>query len=522
MYCENDVDSKHFSRHLQRKHKDEREVQEFLQIPKNHPMRKNCITLIRSAGNLEFGLKGYIIPKRRIQGEEADETSHALCSHCKGYFKKQYLHRHVKRYCVARTENSEGRANAIMESMVFTACQKKYGDILNKMTLKNEVLKKMRGDELAREVMEDILIISWGDDLLKKTPNARSKYHISAKMRRCANFIVAMRKLNSKYTDMLSCLKPEAFDDVIEATKIISKFDVQTRTFKAATTALQFGTYLKQIADLTMKIVLRRKVQIPVEDKDASLTDLKRFKHLIETQWATELGSLALKDLNNRASQKIQLLPLTEDVIKLKRFLDNAEDKAFQDLLQNKSNIEAYKTLVSATLVSSILHNRKRVGDIQYLEVESYAQQRRNNDFQINQEFLSSLSEGERILIKNYTKINTIGKGSRTVPVLIPKEKLKHYDMVYKIRTNKNLDWFPRENIYFFTFPKSSRWISGTASINKYSKLCGAKQPHLITSTRLRKHIATTTQLLALRKNEIDQLAKFMGHTTRTHEQFYK
>ncbi|VEN48702.1 unnamed protein product, partial [Callosobruchus maculatus] len=44
----------------------------------------------------------------------------------------------------------------------------------------------------------------------------------------------------------------------------------------------------------------------------------------------------------------------------------------------------------------------------------------------------------------------------------------------------------------------------------------------LLTSCRLRKHIATVTQLLNLQTNEIDQLAKFMGHTSKTHESFYK
>lgn len=43
-----------------------------------------------------------------------------------------------------------------------------------------------------------------------------------------------------------------------------------------------------------------------------------------------------------------------------------------------------------------------------------------------------------------------------------------------------------------------------------------------MTSTRLRKHVATVTQLLNLKGNDIDQLAKFMGHTTATHQTYYK
>jgi hypothetical protein len=107
----------------------------------------------------------------------------------------------------------------VIDSFIYSACQKKYGKILDSMNLKKEVLSKMRGDNVAKEIMNDILIVSWGDDLLKKTPSNRSKYHLTAKMRRCANFVINMRIIDPKYKDMLSCLKPEAFDDVIEATK---------------------------------------------------------------------------------------------------------------------------------------------------------------------------------------------------------------------------------------------------------------------------------------------------------------
>lgn len=84
---------------------------------------------------------------------------------------------------------------------------------------------------------------------------------MSAKIRRCATFLVQMRKLNAKYTDMFSCLTPEAFDDVVEAAKLISGYDVETRTYKSASTALQFGAYLKQIADLAYKLIVIKRVE---------------------------------------------------------------------------------------------------------------------------------------------------------------------------------------------------------------------------------------------------------------------
>lgn len=135
--------------------------------------------------------------------------------------------------------------------------------------------------------------------------------------------------------------------------------------------------------------------------------------------------------------------------------------------------------------------------------------------------FINSLNESEKVLVNNCVNINAIGKGSRTVPLVIPQTKLKYYDMVFKIR-DEEVTWWPERSVYFFTFPKSVRWIDDTSSIKKYAVKCGAKQPQLLTSVKLRKHIARVTQLLSLRDNEIEQLAKFMGHTRLTHDQFYK
>lgn len=132
-------------------------------------------------------------------------------------------------------------------------------------------------------------------------------------------------------------------------------------------------------------------------------------------------------------------------------------------------------------------------------------------------ELASSFTENEKILTQNYKSIISIGKGSRPVTILIPRKMQKYYSLLLKFR---NEPWFPVENPYFFTYPKSKLWIDGCSVIRKYSKLSNAKNPELLTSCRLRKH--TVTQLLNLQGNEIDQLAKFMGHTAKTHESFYK
>lgn len=415
--------------------------------------------------------------------------------------------------------HQSSKVRPLSESLVYSACHKKYGDILNKLEVKREIFSKMQPDLITETAIGDILVAFFGEDLLKKNKRNRSLYHLSNKLRECGKFLLEMKKLGS-YSDMLSTLKPEHFDNAIEATKNMSRYDTEKRTFGAASLALHFGTTLKQIADLAVKLILREKIPLFVQNIENTIKDLERFKKIVESQWTTELGSLALKDLNEKSVAKPKLLPVTEDVIKMKNFVENVAEEAYGRLKMSVT-VNDYRILIETTLISTILHNRKRVGDIQYLDLNSYRGQIENVTNTIVQtELVSSLTENEKVLTQNYKRIVAIGKGSRPVTLLIPKNLQKFFSMVYNLRINST--WFPPENAYFFTYPKSVRWIDGCSVIRKYAKMSAAKYPELLTSCRLRKHIATVTQVLSLKGNEMDQLAKFMGHTTKTHEQFYK
>ncbi|KAI4463217.1 hypothetical protein MML48_4g00016860 [Holotrichia oblita] len=158
-----------------------------------------------------------------------------------------------------------------------------------------------------------------------------------------------------------------------------------------------------------------KKIPLPVSNIEKSLTELERFKKIVESQWTTELGSLALKYLNEKAAVKPKLLPVTEDIVKLKNFAEQSAEESYE-LLKSTKSIPAYKTLAETTLVLTILHNRKRVGDIQYLELNCYSEQINNNtNGTVQTEMATSLTENEKILTQHYKRIVSIGKGSRAI-----------------------------------------------------------------------------------------------------------
>jgi hypothetical protein len=80
------------------------------------------------------------------------------------------------------------------------------------------------------------------------------------------------------------------------------------------------------------------------------------------------------------------------------------------------------------------------------------------------------------------------------------------------------------KNIYLFANPLSSslRPLGGSSCLRSVVNECDVQQPECITSTLLRKHIATMTQLLCLKDNELDLVANFMGHDIRVHREYYR
>lgn len=96
----------------------------------------------------------------------------------------------------------------------------------------------------------------------------------------------------------------------------------------------------------------------------------------------------------------------------------------------------------------------------------------------------------------------------------------KFIEMLINIlRTN---DIVPKDNKYIFANPNSDRWVTGSSVLKKFATKCGAKTPELLTSTRFRKKIATILPLMNFENSEMDQIAKFMGHTQKTHLEFYR
>lgn len=237
---------------------------------------------------------------------------------------------------------------------------------------------------------------------------------------------------------------------------------------------------------------------------------------LIENHWNSDVSSLALKNLNERHYEKPSLLPLTEDVIKLQQFLVKEAKTSFQAIKESCEIKRNYRRLSECCLALTLLLNRKRIGEIQYLKINTYCQTYSENQ---HNEFLNSLSTAEKELSKKFKRVITQGKGSKPVAILFTSDVQNFIETLFSVR---NI-CVSNCNEYLFANPNTENgWISGYHTLQKLAVESGVKDKKLFTSTHLRKQIATILQVLNITEQEMEQFANFMGHTKKTHESFYR
>jgi len=113
------------------------------------------------------------------------------------------------------------------------------------------------------------------------------------------------------------------------------------------------------------------------------------------------------------------------------------------------------------------------------------------------------------VLCKTFARVEIAGKRGRTVPILFTPSMQRSIDFLIKTRKDVGV----HDNNHYL-FPRSSFGslspLRSSDSLYFFSRECGATKPENITSTKLRKHVATVSQILNLEENELETMANFM------------
>ncbi|XP_053390953.1 uncharacterized protein LOC123563710 [Mercenaria mercenaria] len=242
------------------------------------------------------------------------------------------------------------------------------------------------------------------------------------------------------------------------------------------------------------------------------------FLGLIEDEWTDEVSCCALQTLKQNKMNKAQALPLTEDIMKLQDHLQTLTNTSVATLKVEFSK-SAFDLLNQVTLARLVLFNRRRGGETQRVSLEAY-ESKHSKDSTLK-EVQESLSPVEKMLCATFSRIEIRGKKGRTVPVLITPELDNCIDLLIHHRKSagihvENHFLFPRSNF------DSRQPIRSTDVIRKFASETGLSKTDNITSTKLRKHVATVSQVLNLTQHDMETMAEFMGHDLDVHRAVYR
>ncbi|XP_050503549.1 uncharacterized protein LOC126882618 [Diabrotica virgifera virgifera] len=328
-------------------------------------------------------------------------------------------------------------------------------------------------------------------------------------MRQLGSLLIEIKK-KIKVKSLQEVLDPIYFDIIVESTKQISKFDPRSETYGAPSLASNMGTLLKECLDVAYNMQLKT----CAIETDA-MKKLKAFKDLITSEWQYEISTIANSYLSQKKWNKPSLVPLAEDLTLLRSYLLTEAEKCRNTLNDNPEDLKAFKTLQEISYIQLLLLNRRRAGELQRITVKTYTTNINNTS---SSEFDDCISESEKILIKSFKRVVIKGKRGRGVPVLFTDEMVKNTDILLKFRRY----FIAESNIYLFASTTSSSSISGTKAMNKRVRIAGVKNAAALTSTKLRKHLATMSQVINLTEQDLEQLAIFMGHTSDIHKTYYR
>lgn len=131
-----------------------------------------------------------------------------------------------------------------------------------------------------------------------------------------------------------------------------------------------------------------------------------------------------------------------------------------------------------------------------------------------------ALTPLELKLCKHFVRITIVGKRGRTVPVLLTPLMRESLDALTKTRKECGVLC---DNEYLFALPNSLYYIRPSDCMRQFVKECHHIQnPDALTSTKLRKHIATLSTVLNLKTTELDQFADFLGHNIAVYRKHYR
>lgn len=450
--------------------------------------------------------KELIVSRRPNSKLNKNATDYLICPNCIGLYAITNLRNHFTS-CTGGAYKSV-RNVKILSRAIEGRFAAEASDQLR------EVIPVMREDAVVQLIRYDPLLIVYGNLLCLKYHFHFQQNMIRAKLRLAGRVLQAVRIINAEVTDFASLYHPKLYKQVIEAIKVVGKFNSVTNEFGAPATSASAVTLVKQIGSVLKCEYIEAEDCIHVKKTED-------FLYLMESQFTSVISKRVKESQQQKRREKNHKIPSKNDVRLLSAFLNSERKTCFDGITANFST-ENWVKLLELTLASIIVFNRRRVGEAQNILTSNFL--RRESIETSNEELFGSLSEEAKKVARRYTRMKIRGKKGSNVNVLLKADISSCLELLLNYRERAGVS---PSNPFLFALPSSPfdtriKVVNACRVLATISVQCGAEDPSTLRGTNLRKHLATTCMAMELNDDMVSELAKFMGHAESVHREYYR
>lgn len=497
--------------HLESQHGEEGDVARLMACT-SHAARQKMMTKLRNLGNhrhnvevLRKGEGELVVVHRPLSDQQACPNNYLPCTECLGYYVKRDLHKHVKICPLSDGAKAKNTRHASRASLLLPA----PAGVSDSM---RQVLAALKSnDRVSRVVKSDELILQLGERLCARHARGRQRQSVvRASLRQMGRLLVELRKRQPQQQTMRDFVDPAMMRHIVCSTRQLAGYDEVSGAYKKPWLAMKIGHSLKKLAAMI-------KAESLESGDDALYEKADRYTRLHEINWKSEVTYNARRTVADNRKNTVTLLPLTADIKTLTEYLRRHVKALSEQLTRDNNDTDAYSGLRDCLLAQIVLFNRRRSGEVSRMMLNEYERAHTCSQADADEYGLSMM---EKALCKHFTRVEVTGKKPlRPVAMLLTKSVQEGLDLLVSCRAKVGIT---SSNNFMFARLNGKDPMLADRCLNRLARECGAVRPETLVSTKLRKHVATMTQIVNLQDNELDVLADFLGHDVRVHREFYR
>ena len=481
---------------------------EIIYLHSEADQKKNKIELkrLRLLGNYRFNLecleKGSgNLKVLRAPANNCKASKFLPCPYCFGFLYKKELMKHCKR-CPFKSGNTS-ISDPLEEAklLLIPNMRSEGNDELSRL-----VLNKLRDGRVKQIILNDPLILAFAYTQMKRLRAAKGESFsfLCQRLRLLGRLLIECENVRGSSLSLKDLIKPTNFDLLIHSVQNMTEGEK-----KAKSVGLKVGHSIRKCCIVAKCMAIK-------SGDEQRRTEADNFLALMDGEWNDMVSSSLLRELYDCKLNKDTVLPVTKDLVIFNNYLEEMLKKATQDMLANRCE-ENYFYLAKVVLCKIVVFNKRRGGEVSRISVSDFVKRPKWSS-QTNEDISKSFSRLEKKLSERLDMIKVSGKRGRHVPILLTLDIVDALNLLLEDRCNINIK---QSNQYFFA-TRGDKYLRAHEILHEFAQKAGLVNPSAITSTNLRKYIATVSQLISLEKEELEWLADHLGHSIEVHREFYR